>query len=117
LYLLSAETQANSDGIIQGLTDTELSNIGYLQSQALGRYLQHHRFSHIYSSDLKRAAEVCLLFLNVSYLDARINRCFFLRLSEGKTLSTCLSIISEGLRVRKFVQPLLSAAYHTLFML
>jgi hypothetical protein len=58
-YLLSAETPANSEGIIQGLTDTELSNIGYLQSQALGKHLQYHRFSHIYASDLKRATEVC----------------------------------------------------------
>ncbi len=55
----SAETNANADGIIQGAIDTELSNIGYLQSKALGRYLQYHRFSHIYSSDLKRASEVC----------------------------------------------------------
>ncbi len=59
----SAETYANANGIIQGSTDTELSNIGYLQSKALGQYLQYHRFSHIYSSDLKRASEVC------SYLD------------------------------------------------
>ncbi len=58
--LFSAETHANSEGIIQGLADTELSEIGYLQSQALGHHLQYHRFSHIYSSDLKRAAEVCL---------------------------------------------------------
>jgi broad specificity phosphatase PhoE len=61
-YLLSAETNANSEGIIQGLTDTELSNIGYLQAQALGRHLQYHRFSYIFSSDLKRAAEVRLPF-------------------------------------------------------
>ncbi len=54
----SAETHANADGIIQGSIDTELSDIGYLQSKALGRYLQYHRFSHIYSSDLKRASEV-----------------------------------------------------------
>ena len=60
--MCSAETHANADGIIQGLTDTELSHIGYLQSQALGRHLQNHRFSHIYSSDLKRAAEVCPVF-------------------------------------------------------
>jgi broad specificity phosphatase PhoE len=52
-----AETHENSEGIIQGLNDTELSNIGHLQSQALGRYLQHHRFSHIFSSELKRAFE------------------------------------------------------------
>lgn len=57
----SAETDANADGVIQGLTDTELSNIGYLQSQALGRHLQNHHFSHIYSSDLKRAAEVSFI--------------------------------------------------------
>ncbi len=62
LFFLSAETNANADGIIQGLTDTELSTIGYLQSQALGRYVQYHRFSHIYSSNLKRAAEVCPVF-------------------------------------------------------
>ncbi|CAF0902154.1 unnamed protein product [Rotaria sordida] len=52
-----AATHANAAGTIQGLIDTELSNIGHLQSQALGQYLQYHRFSHIYSSDLKRAAE------------------------------------------------------------
>jgi broad specificity phosphatase PhoE len=38
--------------------NTELSHIGYLQTQALGRHLQFHRFSHIFSSDLKRASEV-----------------------------------------------------------
>jgi broad specificity phosphatase PhoE len=58
IHCSSAETHANADGIIQGLLDTELSNIGYLQSQAVGRYLEYHRFSHIYSSDLKRASEV-----------------------------------------------------------
>ncbi|CAF1594833.1 unnamed protein product, partial [Adineta ricciae] len=52
-----AETHANAEGIIQGLIDTELSAIGYLQCQALGRHLQSHRFTHIYSSDLKRASE------------------------------------------------------------
>ncbi|CAF0850786.1 unnamed protein product [Rotaria sp. Silwood1] len=52
-----AETHANAEGIIQGLLDTELSNIGYQQSKALGRYLQYHHFSHIYSSDLKRSLE------------------------------------------------------------
>ena len=56
--LCSAETHANAEGIIQGLVDTDLSNIGYLQSQALGQHLQNHRFSHMYSSDLKRASEV-----------------------------------------------------------
>jgi broad specificity phosphatase PhoE len=63
----SAETNSNADGIIQGLIDTELSNIGYLQSKALGRYLQYHRFSHIYSSDLKRASEVGSSFKKINY--------------------------------------------------
>ena len=57
-FNFSAETNANAEGIIQGLMDTELSTIGCLQAQALGRHLQYHRFSHIYSSDLKRASEV-----------------------------------------------------------
>ncbi|CAF4861393.1 unnamed protein product [Rotaria socialis] len=52
-----AETHANAEGIIQGLLDTELSYIGYLQAKALGRHLQWHRFSHVYSSNLKRAIE------------------------------------------------------------
>ncbi|CAF4823003.1 unnamed protein product, partial [Rotaria magnacalcarata] len=52
-----AETYANAEGIIQGILDTELSNTGYHQSRALGLHLQYHRFTHIYSSDLKRAAE------------------------------------------------------------
>jgi len=65
----SAETYANANGIIQGSLDTELSNLGYLQSKALGRYLQYHRFSHIYSSDLKRASEVrsSLIFAKIEF--------------------------------------------------
>ena len=55
----SAETHANAEGTIQGILDTELSSIGYQQSKALGLHLQYHLFTHIYSSDLKRAAEVC----------------------------------------------------------
>lgn len=59
----SAETDANADGIIQGLIDTELSDIGYRQSKALGQRMQDHHFSHVYSSDLKRASNVrCLDF-------------------------------------------------------
>ena len=59
IRFFSAETNANAHGIIQGSLDTELSPIGYLQSQALARYFQDHHFSHIYSSDLRRAADVC----------------------------------------------------------
>ena len=59
IRVYSAETNANAHGIIQGSLDTELSSMGYLQSRALARYLQDHHFSHIYSSDLKRASEVC----------------------------------------------------------
>jgi len=55
---VSAETSANANGIIQGSIDTELSEIGYLQAKAVGRHLQYQHFSHIYSSDLKRASEV-----------------------------------------------------------
>jgi len=65
-----AETHANADGVIQGLIDTELSNIGYLQSQALGRYLQYHRFSHIFSSDLKRASETVLQIRSLNQVSA-----------------------------------------------
>ena len=40
----SAETDANANGIIQGSIDTELSNIGYLQSKALGQYFTASSF-------------------------------------------------------------------------
>lgn len=58
LLSFSAETNANAEGTIQGTLDTELSDIGYKQAKVLGQHLQYHRFTHIYSSDLRRASEV-----------------------------------------------------------
>ncbi|CAM2727246.1 unnamed protein product [Rotaria socialis] len=66
-----AETYANAEGIIQGILNTELSNIGCHQSRALGLHLQYHRFTHIYSSDLKRAAETAHLI----HLLNRVSSC------------------------------------------
>lgn len=97
-----AETHANSEGIIQGLVDTELSNIGYLQSKALGRYLQYHRFSRIYSSDLKRAAETtrqihssnCVSQCNIQFESLLRERMY--GVAQGKTRQWLRELAKES---------------------
>jgi len=86
------ETSANADGIIQGQTDTELSPIGYQQSRALGRYLQNHRFTHVYSSDLRRTSETSAEIMRLNKLSStcKIQTCRLLRerifgIAEGRS--------------------------------
>jgi probable phosphoglycerate mutase len=49
------ETTWNREKRMQGTTDTQLSDIGRAQAQALGRRLKEHGFAALYSSDLSRA--------------------------------------------------------------
>jgi probable phosphoglycerate mutase len=49
------ETSWNREKRMQGTTDTQLSDLGRAQAQALGRRLKGHDFAALYSSDLSRA--------------------------------------------------------------
>lgn len=41
-----------------GQLDVPLSSIGLEQAELLGKHLQQHKFTHVYSSDLSRAKQV-----------------------------------------------------------
>jgi probable phosphoglycerate mutase len=49
------ETAWNSDGLIQGYMDTDLSPTGIRQAKAIAERLAEEKIAAIYSSDLKRA--------------------------------------------------------------
>ena len=49
------ETTWNREKRMQGVTDTELSDVGRAQAQALGRRLKERPFAALYSSTLSRA--------------------------------------------------------------
>ncbi|CAF4637808.1 unnamed protein product, partial [Rotaria socialis] len=93
-----AETYANAEGIIQGILDTELSNIGCHQSRALGLHLQYHRFTHIYSSDLKCAAETAHLI----HLLNRVSSC---EIKFDSLLRERIFGIAQG-RIRQWLREL-----------
>jgi len=58
LYLVRhGETEANTQGIIQGQSDTRLTPRGVRQAQELGKRLNNEAIDAIFSSDLGRARE------------------------------------------------------------
>ncbi|HKA42469.1 MAG TPA: histidine phosphatase family protein [Burkholderiales bacterium] len=57
IVIRHGETLWNRDRRMQGTTDTQLSDVGRIQSQALGRRLSNHGFRALYSSDLSRARD------------------------------------------------------------
>lgn len=57
IVIRHAETIWNRDKRMQGTTDTQLSDVGRAQAQALGRRLAGRDFKALYSSDLSRARD------------------------------------------------------------
>ncbi len=57
IVIRHGETAWNREKRMQGTTDTELSEVGRAQAQALGRRLAGSGFGALYSSDLARARE------------------------------------------------------------
>ncbi|KAK7107141.1 uncharacterized protein [Littorina saxatilis] len=51
------ETKANKDGVIQGHQDVALSEVGLKQARLVAVRLQNDNFTHIFASDLSRAAQ------------------------------------------------------------
>ena len=59
VYLVRhGETEENKTGIIQGQLDTRLNETGRGQAQILAEALKDVPFSHAFTSDLSRAADV-----------------------------------------------------------
>ncbi|KAH9503685.1 hypothetical protein Btru_067153 [Bulinus truncatus] len=76
------ETLENREKILQGQTDTHLSDLGKKQAKLVGLRLRDVKFSHMFSSDLSRAAET-----------ARA-------IAEANTASSCELILDSRLRER-----------------
>jgi len=57
IVIRHGETEWNREKRMQGTTDTQLSDVGRAQAQALGRRLAARPFRALYSSDLSRARD------------------------------------------------------------
>lgn len=59
VYILRhGETNENAQRIIQGQLNTQLNDRGREQARVVGRALQDVPFTHAFTSDLSRAADV-----------------------------------------------------------
>jgi 2,3-bisphosphoglycerate-dependent phosphoglycerate mutase len=88
------ETSWNREKRMQGTTDTQLSDIGRAQAQALGRRLREHKFAALYSSDLSRALHTARAIAEHTgrkvVTDARLReRCF--GIFEGLTAAEIIA--------------------------
>ncbi|XP_013413023.1 fructose-2,6-bisphosphatase TIGAR isoform X2 [Lingula anatina] len=63
---MGGETIANQKGIIQGQSDTELSDVGLKQAQLAASRLQYEPFTHVFSSDLSRARQTAQIIVEGS---------------------------------------------------
>ena len=54
-YIRHAQTNQNSEWVVQWHLDTDLSQTGIMQIEKLSNYLKDEKFVAIYTSDLKRA--------------------------------------------------------------
>lgn len=78
------ETTANREMVIQGHRDVPLSERGLKQVGLVGSRLKNERFTHIFASDLKRAAETAQA------------------IAEASTACDCSVRLDSRLRERKF---------------
>jgi 2,3-bisphosphoglycerate-dependent phosphoglycerate mutase len=88
------ETSWNREKRMQGTTDTELSEVGRAQAQALGRRLKQHDFAALYSSSLSRALHTARAIAEHTgrevVIDERLReRCF--GIFEGLTAAEIMS--------------------------
>nr|XP_039259199.1 fructose-2,6-bisphosphatase TIGAR-like [Styela clava] len=86
-FVRHGETDLNKNKIVQGQgVNAVLNEKGQAQARALGEYLTHEVYSHVYSSDLLRAKETCEIILSQNDL---------------KSISECL-IFDERIRERNY---------------
>ncbi|XP_067673895.1 uncharacterized protein [Haliotis asinina] len=85
------ETLANRENIIQGQSDVPLSDVGIQQARLVGVRLQNERLTHVFASDLLRAAQTAQaiveankVYVNAVIKDKRLRERKF-GVVEGKT--------------------------------
>lgn len=95
------ETVSNREGIMQGQLDTELSDLGHEQARLIGCRLCDVNFAHMYSSDLRRAADTARAITAANtvstgnlVLDKRLRERGFGCL-EGKPLTEFFKAVEE----------------------
>lgn len=60
------QTQLNKDGLMQGLTDEPLNELGVAQAESMNVLLHGVRFDRVYSSPLKRAVKTASIVAGIS---------------------------------------------------
>ncbi|KAJ7337932.1 hypothetical protein OS493_008091 [Desmophyllum pertusum] len=90
------ETVENKTGILQGQTDTFLSDKGIEQAQLAGSKLCDEHFSHVFSSDLKRARKTAEEIVEKSNFSSLI------KIVEDSRLQERCYGVAEGSSLQKF---------------
>ncbi|XP_044133879.1 fructose-2,6-bisphosphatase TIGAR [Bufo gargarizans] len=79
------ETRYNKEKLLQGQgIDEPLSEMGFMQAEAAGRYLSDVRFTHVFSSDLIRAKQTACTIMKNNKLSDGIKINYDARLRERK---------------------------------
>uniref|UniRef100_A0A803K3Q8 Fructose-2,6-bisphosphatase TIGAR n=1 Tax=Xenopus tropicalis TaxID=8364 RepID=A0A803K3Q8_XENTR len=79
------ETRYNKEKLLQGQgIDEPLSEIGFKQADAVGRFLSNVRFTHVFSSDLIRAKQTACAIMENNKISEDIKIIYDRRLRERK---------------------------------
>ncbi|XP_072001521.1 fructose-2,6-bisphosphatase TIGAR [Engystomops pustulosus] len=79
------ETRYNKEKLLQGQgIDEPLSEIGFMQAEAAGRFLSDVRFTHVFSSDLIRAKQTASTIMKNNKLSEEVDIKYDARLRERK---------------------------------
>ncbi|XP_069824592.1 fructose-2,6-bisphosphatase TIGAR [Dendropsophus ebraccatus] len=79
------ETRYNKEKLLQGQgVDEPLSEIGFMQAEAAGRFLSDVRFTHVFSSDLIRAKQTACTIMKNNKPSEEIKIKYDARLRERK---------------------------------
>ncbi len=68
LFVRHGQSMGNFSRSFLGHTDLDLSELGFQQAEAVGKFLSQFKIDKIFSSDLKRAYQTALPFANMKNL-------------------------------------------------
>ena len=74
ILLRHGQTEYNATSRMQGQLDTELSELGKIQAVAAAQILREQNITHIYSSDLTRAARTAAVVAELVDVEVRTDR-------------------------------------------
>jgi len=72
-FVRHGQSIGNSEGLLQGQSNTALSSEGREQSKLAGKALSHIKFNQIYSSDLDRAFDTAAIIANENKLKTNVS--------------------------------------------